>query len=58
MIGDNFRIKFVTKAGMKLRDILQHKNSLDKCDDTDCNICGQADDKNKLIRNPKCRKII
>ena len=57
MIGDNFIIKFVTKAGMKLRDILQNITPLeDKCDDTNCNIYSQTDENNKFIRKPKCRK--
>ena len=56
-ISDDYRIKFVAKSGVKLRDILQRKNPLkDKCDDKKCNICEQNIENLNGIRNHKCRK--
>ena len=55
MVDENYRIKFVSKVGMKLGSILKSKNILDKtCSDMDGSPCVITD--NKGIKNSKCKQ--
>ncbi len=59
MVASNKRIKFVSKTGTKLVNLLQRKNPFEEnCDKGDCQPCRQAEssesDKGKLT---KCRKM-
>ena len=53
-ISDNHRIKIVTKAGTKLKHLLERKDPfMSKCSDNDCQPCENSKDTHKVI---DCRK--
>ena len=55
MISENFRIKFVPKAGIKLKSLLQRKSIKDQtCTDNDGNPCVISDGRG--IQTSKCKQ--
>ena len=65
-ISDNSRIKFVTKAGTKLKHLLERKDPFSTvCSDEDCRPCVNSKDtkgklvnckKNRICYSAQCRK--
>ena len=53
-VSENFRIKFISKAGIKLKHVLGSKDPFEgKCKVNDCMPCANSDEKN--IKTTKCK---